>query len=86
MFSPKLVTTWPQLRASKCRATPDKDVIQVCLAESRCLVTLDLDFSNPLRFRPAEYSGIAVIRVPAAQTIRKCLLLLALSREPWRAK
>lgn len=41
----------------------DEDVIQVSHAESRCLVTLDLDFANPLRFRPAEYSGIAVIRL-----------------------
>jgi len=29
------------------------------------LVTLDLDFSNPLQFNPAEYSGIAVLRLPA---------------------
>lgn len=41
----------------------DQDVIQACHAESRCLVTLDLDFANPLRFKPANYSGIAVIRL-----------------------
>lgn len=41
----------------------DEAVIQTCHSESRCLVTLDLDFSNPLRFRPADYSGIAVIRL-----------------------
>lgn len=41
----------------------DQDLIQVCHAESRCLVTLDLDFANPLRFKPANYSGIAVIRL-----------------------
>jgi Domain of unknown function (DUF5615) len=28
------------------------------------LITLDLDFSNPLRFRPADYPGIAVLRLP----------------------
>lgn len=43
--------------------TADQDLIQVCHAESRCLVTLDLDFANPLRFKPANYSGIAVIRL-----------------------
>jgi len=42
---------------------PDEDVIQASHAESRCLVTLDLDFANPLRFKPADYSGIAVIRL-----------------------
>ena len=41
----------------------DEDVIKVSHAESRCLVTLDLDFANPLRFKPANYSGIAVIRL-----------------------
>jgi predicted nuclease of predicted toxin-antitoxin system len=41
----------------------DEAVIQICHSESRCLVTLDLDFSNPLCFRPADYSGIAVIRL-----------------------
>ena len=41
----------------------DQDVIQVCHAESRCLVTLYLDFANPLPFKPANYSGIAVIRL-----------------------
>ena len=41
----------------------DEDVIQGSHAESRCLVTLDLDFANRLRFKPANYSGIAVIRL-----------------------
>lgn len=31
----------------------------------RCLVTLDLDFSNPIRFPPSRYHGIAVLRLPA---------------------
>ena len=41
----------------------DEGVIQVCNAETRCLLTLDLDFANPLRFKPDNYSGIAVIRL-----------------------
>jgi len=41
----------------------DEKVIQASHAESRCIVTLDLDFANPLRFKPANYSGIAVIRL-----------------------
>ena len=28
------------------------------------MVTLDLDFSNPINFQPALYSGIAVLRLP----------------------
>ena len=39
-------------------------MIDVCHREERCLVTLDLDFSNPLLFDPFRYSGIAVLRLP----------------------
>ena len=45
-----------------CAAT-DPTIIEVCRAEGRCLVTLDLDFANPLRFRPERFAGIAVLRV-----------------------
>ena len=43
----------------------DREVIAACQSERRCLVTLDLDFGNPLLFDPAEYAGIAVLRLPA---------------------
>jgi predicted nuclease of predicted toxin-antitoxin system len=46
----------------------DTVVINVCQAEGRCLVTLDLDFSNPLQFNPQNYSGIAVLRLPSRPT------------------
>lgn len=51
----------------------DEAVIQACHSESRCLVTLDLDFSNPLRFQPADYSGIAVIRLSGRATYTELL-------------
>ena len=50
-----------------CSAS-DKTLIEICKAEQRCLVTLDLDFSNPLLFRPSEYAGIAVLRLPSKPT------------------
>ncbi len=40
----------------------DHRLIEVCGAERRCLVTLDLDFSNPFVFPPEQYAGIAVLR------------------------
>jgi predicted nuclease of predicted toxin-antitoxin system len=46
-------------------SAPDRDLIEVCRTEDRCLVTLDLDFANPLRFDPKKYPGIAVLRLPA---------------------
>jgi predicted nuclease of predicted toxin-antitoxin system len=46
----------------------DEEVLAVCLSERRCLVTLDLGFSNPLVFRPSDYEGIAVLRLPPKPT------------------
>ena len=42
----------------------DVELIDRCRSERRCLVTLDLDFSNPIRFPPSSYHGIAVLRLP----------------------
>ena len=42
----------------------DRHLYDVCCKERRCLVTLDLDFSDVTRFPPEQGSGIAVIRVP----------------------
>ena len=42
----------------------DSHLFEVCQSEGRCLVTLDLDFANVLRFPPANTAGIAVIRLP----------------------
>ncbi|MDQ3679897.1 MAG: DUF5615 family PIN-like protein [Actinomycetota bacterium] len=44
--------------------TTDADLFAICVAERRVLVTLDLDFANPLRFDPATSPGVAVLRVP----------------------
>jgi Domain of unknown function (DUF5615) len=50
-----------------CSAT-DRALIDICRSEGRCLVTLDLDFSNPLRFKPSDYAGVAVLRLPTKPT------------------
>jgi predicted nuclease of predicted toxin-antitoxin system len=49
-------------------SVPDKRFLEVCLTDKRCLVTLDLEFGNPLIFRPKDYSGIAVLRLPPSST------------------
>lgn len=46
-------------------AAGDAELIELCRSEHKCLVTLDLDFSNPLQFDPARYYGIAVLRLSA---------------------
>lgn len=44
----------------------DKIIYDTCKAVGRTLVTLDLDFSNPLRFSPVDTEGIVVVRPPKA--------------------
>ena len=43
----------------------DVSLIAVCQRELRCLVTLDLEFGNPLLYNPAKHAGIAVLRLPS---------------------
>jgi predicted nuclease of predicted toxin-antitoxin system len=54
------------VHSQRLSGAPDAEVIALCRREQRCLVTLDLDFSNPLMFKPWEYAGIAVLRLPDA--------------------
>ncbi len=42
----------------------DRTIYKVCCAEQRCLVTLDLDFSDVIHFPPLKAAGIVVIRAP----------------------
>lgn len=48
----------------RMQGATDGQVIEACRQEGRALVTLDLDFANPFRFKPSLYSGIAVLRLP----------------------
>jgi len=42
----------------------DDVIYQVCRDSRRVLVTLDLDFANPVRYPPEPTEGIVVVRVP----------------------
>ncbi|GIX47385.1 MAG: hypothetical protein KatS3mg131_1596 [Candidatus Tectimicrobiota bacterium] len=44
----------------------DQVVYQVCRDSRRVLVSLGLDFSNPLRYPPEPTEGIVIVRVPRA--------------------
>lgn len=41
----------------------DDDVLAAAVAEDRALITLDLDFANPIRFPPGDTAGIVVLRI-----------------------
>lgn len=46
----------------------DEEIAARCRAEGRAIVTLDLDFANPLRFPPQLHPGIAVPRAASRMT------------------
>lgn len=67
-------------------AAADVSLISVCQREHRCLVTLDLEFGNPLLYNPAEHAGIAVLRLPPRPSWKDLVeavqtLILGLERE-----
>lgn len=54
-----VVTVWEE----SLQGITDRRLYDVCKTEERCLVTLDLDFSNVIRFPPRASAGIAVLRL-----------------------
>ncbi len=63
----------------------DRAVADAAAAARRALVTLDLDFADPMRFPPGETSGLIVLRVhdrPGRQDLDAVVerLLVALER------
>jgi predicted nuclease of predicted toxin-antitoxin system len=42
---------------------PDADVAAVCRSEGRALLTFDVDFADTMRYPPANYAGIIVLRL-----------------------
>lgn len=70
----------------KLQGAIDQTIYDVCLREQRCLVTLDLDFANVLRFSPESTAGIVVLRPPGPILVSTLAtlakqLLAALARE-----
>ena len=54
------VTTVPE---EELTSAGDERLLEVCRADRKCLVSLDLDFANPLRFPPSRHSGVAILRL-----------------------
>jgi predicted nuclease of predicted toxin-antitoxin system len=59
------------------QGSSDIHLFEVCCAEQRCLVTLDLDFSNVIRFPPSQTNGIVVIRMPRNPSLAALELLIS---------
>jgi predicted nuclease of predicted toxin-antitoxin system len=65
----------------------DLRIYDLCQKERRCLVTLDLDFSDAMRFQAQSTGGIIVIRLPRnpnlstlESLVRQCLQMLEQTR------
>lgn len=58
------------VRDENLQGCDDERLYKVCCAEGRCLVTLDLDFSDVIRFPPAATGGIAIIRLPRNPSLK----------------
>jgi predicted nuclease of predicted toxin-antitoxin system len=52
------------IRDEQMSGASDEHVFAAAMTEARYLVTLDLDFSDPLRFPPSNATGTLVLRVP----------------------
>ena len=52
------------VREEDLQGAADQKIYGVCQTEQRCLVTLDLDFTDVVRFPPEQTGGIVVVRVP----------------------
>lgn len=59
----------------KLQSANDSRLVDICRQEARCLVSLDLDFANPLFFNPQTYAGLAVLRLPSAGGLADILRL-----------
>ena len=55
----------------------DSKVIDICVQESRALVTLDLDFSDIRKYPPQNFPGIIVMRGPEQSKV----ILIELARQ-----
>jgi predicted nuclease of predicted toxin-antitoxin system len=55
----------------------DSRVFDVCREEGRILVTLDLDFANPMTFDPRTTTGVAVLRLSRSPSPSELLSAIA---------
>lgn len=60
----------------KLSGASDEKIFRVCADEGRVLVTLDLDFSQVLRFPPEQSAGVVILSAPGRMTSTLLSMLL----------
>lgn len=80
------LTVWDQ----ELQGHSDTQIISVCQAEQRTLVTLDLDFADIRAYPPDHYAGIIVMRLKSQSRshVLRILqnLLPILAKEPLKGR
>ena len=71
----------------KLTGADDKHLFEICASEGRCLIALDLDFADVLRFPPHTGAGVAVLRLTRTVSLNLLTelvrgLLAAIEKEP----
>lgn len=66
--------------AQGLRRTADPRLLDICRDEGRCLITLDVELGNPLLYRPRDYAGIILIRIPGR--MQRSVLLTCIQQIP----
>jgi predicted nuclease of predicted toxin-antitoxin system len=61
------------VRDEQMSGASDNQVFAAAAAEDRCLVTLDLDFSDPIHFPPVAGTIVLRVPVPSMAMIRRLL-------------
>ena len=64
--------------AQDLSSVTDETLIEICRVEDRAVVSFDKDFADVIRFSPARYRGIIVLRLPEPVTLP--MILNALTR------
>lgn len=62
----------------KIEGIADQLLYEICCKEKRSLVTLDLDFSNVIKFPPENDMSIIVFRIPKNPTLKQLENLITL--------
>ena len=70
----------------RLQSATDEQLAAHCSNENRVLVTLDIDFANPLRFPPENTPGIAVLRLPGRPSHQLLLNLVATLAEAFKSR
>lgn len=79
------------VRQQGLTSAPDTELIEICRQEERCLVTLDRGFGNRIQYKPKDYAGIVLIRLPPNASFADRVkaidtLILALEQEEVNGK